>query len=105
MEAGRALSAPVKPQADRHDIEQFLEAKRRAMEPKTTTDIIDSVLVELQRQIEPLLEVSRLRILPQEDIDRLVQLNGAVLAIHRALGPGDLDPTQATEAELRKAAK
>ena len=99
------MSAPLKPQADRHEIEAYLEEKRRAVTLKPTAELVDEVLLELQRQLEPLLATSRLRILDDEQLDRMIRINGAVLAIHRALGPAEFDPTTATEAELRKAAK
>ena len=96
----------IKPAAiDRHEVEEFLEAKRRNLEPRTTSEMIDAVLVELNRQLEPLLEISRLRIMDQEQLDRMIGINSAVLAIHRALGPGEVDLSSFTEEQLRRAAK
>jgi hypothetical protein len=90
---------------NRHDVEEFLEAKRRKLEPRTTSEMIDAVLIELNRQLEPLLEISRLRIMDQEQLDRMIGINTAVLAIHRALGPGEVDPSTFTDEQLRRVAK
>ena len=96
----------IKPPAiDRHDVEDFLEARRRDIEPRSTGEMLEAVIVELNRQLEPLLQISRLRVMDDEQLDRMIRINNAVLAHHRALGPGDLDPSQYTDEQLRRIAK
>ena len=89
----------------RHEVEDFLEAKRRNLESRTTAEMLDAVLVELNRQLEPLLQISQLRVMDDEQLDRMIRINNAVLAHHRALGPGEVDPSTFTEDQLRRAAK
>lgn len=100
----RPNNAAVKAQPRREEIADFLAEKRRHVQARTTSEMIAVVLVELNRQLEPLIESSQRSILDQEDLDRMIGINSAVLAIHRALGPLDGEQ-EFTEAELLRAAK
>ena len=98
----RPFVGAIKPQ--RHEIEAYLESQRRQVESRTTGEMIQCVLIELNRQLDPLLKSSQLRVLDQDDLDRMIGINTAVLAIHRSLAI-PIDPTEASEDELRRAAR
>ncbi len=118
------VGSSVKPQTDMGELAAHLRAKResedahlarieaerarlRASVPeRDATEMIAAVVVELNRQLNPLLELSKRQDLDDEDLDRMIRISAAAIAINRALlGSGAVDPSELSDEELRKAAK
>ena len=93
--------------SQREEENQILEEQRRrrlAIEPRTAGEIVDSVLVELNRNLESILSRSKLQDLTDDELDRMIRISTAVLAINRHNPNAEEDPSTASTADLQRAA-
>lgn len=106
MTATSTLAGSVKAQGGAKSAADWLIAERRKVPKRSAADMIDAVLVVLNQQLETLLRVNETRDLDDEQLDRMIRINSAAIAIARAQNaePPD-DPRTATDDELRAAAK
>jgi hypothetical protein len=102
---------PVKrrPASHRAEVERALAEKRAAraaIPARGTLEMIEAIQGELNRQLDGLLESSKLRDLTGEELDRMIRISQATLAIHRQTPPGagDGDLGDVSTADLQRAA-
>lgn len=108
----RMVDDPVKRRAPSHAaaIETALAEKKRAraaIPVRSSFEMIEAVLEELNRQLDPLLASSKLRDLDDDELDRMIRISSATIAIHRQLTDpkaDPIDPATVPLAELRKLA-
>lgn len=82
------------------------QAAARAKIPRRSSfEMIEAILEELNRQLHPLLTSSQARDLSGDELDRMLRISSGTIAIHRQLMGDEPDPTKMTDADLRKAAK
>lgn len=79
---------------------------RAAIPARTSFDMIEAVLDELNRQLDPLLKHSKARELDDDELDRMIRISSATIAIHRQLTDpaGERDLSKIPMSELRKLA-
>lgn len=70
---------------------KLAEKRRERLETPTrsSTEMIEAVLEELNRQLDPLLKRSQREDLGDDDLDRMIRISSATIAIHRQLADGE----------------
>lgn len=97
-----------RPASHREEVERALaeqRAARVAIPARTSSEMIEAILGELNRQLDPLLVGSKLRELSGEELDRMIRISSATIAIHRQLSdPSGADVGDVPTSQLERIA-